>query len=73
MEMVKLPFSGKQLSDAVVIKDACEDAFGSDKAAIVECISKLSLVEVLDQKLDSICHKTPFPNCFKYEKVRSMP
>jgi hypothetical protein len=69
MEMVKLPFSGKQLSDAVVIKDACEDAFGSDKAAIVECVSKLKLVEVVDQKLDSICHKTPFPNCFKYEKI----
>lgn len=68
MGIVNLPFSGK-LSDAVIIKDACEDAFGSDKPAIQLCKTQLSMVEVVEQKLDSICHKTPIPNCFKYEKI----
>ena len=58
MGLVTLPL-GEKLSDAIVIKDACEDAFGSDKPSIELCKSQLSLVEIVDKKLGSICHKTP--------------
>jgi hypothetical protein len=69
MGLVTLPL-GEKLSDAIVIKDACEDAFGSDKPSIELCKSQLSLVEIVDKKLGSICHKTPsFTDCPKYEKI----
>jgi len=70
---INMPFSGKQLSNTELIHEVCIENFPSQPIKYDECIVSLTAIEVVDEKVNSICktqtHNSYFKNCQLLEKV----